>query len=198
MKISIHQPEHFPYEGFFQKMSSSDYFVILDNVKYRKNYFQNRNRFLNTNGIEEWFGVSVPKKSTSMNICDVMTLDNSVNGWRDSVLKKIKYNLSLDMSETYRFDRLVDINMSSIEWCKKKLGIDTQIVMASSLGVKGQKSELLLNICLAMDAKSYISGPSGIDYLDMDIFKDKNVDVEIFQPDVKNYYSMLYNIALSK
>jgi len=195
MKIAIHQPEHFPYEGFFQKMDEADYFVILDNVKYRKNYFQNRNRLLNTNGQEEWFGVSVPKKSTSLNICDVVTLDNSVNGWRSSVLKKIKYNLSLDMSEIYKFNKLIDINMSSIEWCKKKLGIDTQIISASSLGVVGQKSELLLDICLAMGAKSYISGPSGIDYLDMNIFKDKLIDVEIFQPNVKNCYSMLYNIV---
>ena len=39
MVITIHQPEHFPYMGFFQKMKAADVFVILDNVNYRKNYF---------------------------------------------------------------------------------------------------------------------------------------------------------------
>ena len=54
MVVTIHQPEHFPYMGYFQKMEKADLFVILDNVNYRKNYFQNRNRFLNNNGVEEW------------------------------------------------------------------------------------------------------------------------------------------------
>ena len=67
MKITIHQPEHFPYMGFFQKMKEADLFVVLDNVKFRKNYFQNRNKFKNKNDMDEWFGVSVPKKSTSKN-----------------------------------------------------------------------------------------------------------------------------------
>ena len=37
MIVSIHQPEHFPYLGFFQKMEQSDLFIILDNVKFKKN-----------------------------------------------------------------------------------------------------------------------------------------------------------------
>ena len=49
MKITIHQPEHFPYIGFFQKMESADLFVILDDVQYTKNNFQNRNKFKNKN-----------------------------------------------------------------------------------------------------------------------------------------------------
>ena len=43
MKITIHQPEHFPYLGFFQKMQEADLFVILDDVQFTKENFQNRN-----------------------------------------------------------------------------------------------------------------------------------------------------------
>ena len=39
MKIAIHQPEHFPYMGFFQKMEKADMFIILDDVQYTKNNF---------------------------------------------------------------------------------------------------------------------------------------------------------------
>ena len=66
MVITIHQPEHFPYEGFFQKMEASELFIILDNVNYRKNYFQNRNKFPNKSGEEEWFTVPGEKKATSL------------------------------------------------------------------------------------------------------------------------------------
>ena len=55
MIVTIHQPEHFPYEGFFQKIKSADLFVVLDNVKYKKNDYQNRNRLINTQGKPEWF-----------------------------------------------------------------------------------------------------------------------------------------------
>ena len=57
MKVTIHQPEHFPYMGFFEKMAMADLFVVLDDVQYKKNNWQNRNKFLNKNGVEEFFGV---------------------------------------------------------------------------------------------------------------------------------------------
>ena len=40
MKIAIHQPEHFPYMGYFQKIKMADLFIILDDVQYTKNNWQ--------------------------------------------------------------------------------------------------------------------------------------------------------------
>ena len=57
MKIAIHQPEHFPYMGFFQKMEAADMFVILDDVQFTKGNFQHRNRLLNNMCKEEWFTI---------------------------------------------------------------------------------------------------------------------------------------------
>ncbi len=192
--VTIHQPEHFPYQGFFQKMSESDLFVILDNVNFRKNYFQNRNKIVNKQGKEEWFGFPVPKKSTSLQIKDVVTVDNSINNWRRKVVAKLLHNLKIDLTSIYQFEKLVDINMESIKWCRNKLKIQTPMVFASELNVVGSKSELLLNICRKTNATTYLSGPSGKDYLDIQMFKNHNINVEFFNPQVENYYSMLYNI----
>ena len=52
MKVAIHQPEHFPYMGFFEKMKSSDLFVILDDVQYKKN---NSQHFSSSEEIREFF-----------------------------------------------------------------------------------------------------------------------------------------------
>ena len=41
MKVAIHQPEHFPYLGFFEKMKQADLFVILDDEQYKKNNWKN-------------------------------------------------------------------------------------------------------------------------------------------------------------
>ena len=73
--------------GFFEKMKLADMFVILDDVQYKKNNWQNRNKFLNKNGIEEFFNVQVEKEATKKLINEV----NVVEGpWRK---KTIKINL---------------------------------------------------------------------------------------------------------
>lgn len=195
MIVSMHQPEHFPYLGYFQKMKNCDVFVMLDDVKYRKNYFQNRNRFINRSGDEEWFTVPVEKNCNSKNINEVMVSKDP--HWRKKVIKQIKFNLKHDVEEVYKVsDRLIDINMSSIEWCRKKLGIDTPIVMSSKLGLPGDetKTDLLLSICENLKATEYVSGPSGKDYLDQEKFSARGIKLTFFQPDVTNHMSTIYNV----
>lgn len=194
MIVTIHQPEHFPYEGFFQKMKKSDLFVILDNVKFRKNYFQNRNKFLSKKGEEEWFGVAVPKNSNSLLINEIKPVDDQINNWKSKTIKQLKNNFSIDMSDIYNQDTLIEINMRSIEWCRKRLRIETPMIYASNLNITGEKSDLLYKICKETNASTYLSGPSGRDYLDQDLFSSNNIKVEFFNPDVKNYFSMLYNL----
>ena len=189
MIVSIHQPEHFPYLGYFQKMADADAFVLLDNVNYRKNYFQNRNRFMNKNGVEELFTIPVPKDSVKMNIKDVVVSDTN---WRDKVLKQILYNFGVDLSYIYESSKLIDINTASIVYCMHRLGILTSLVRASDLNVTGSKSELLANICREMGATKYISGPSGKDYLEMDYFE--GIEVEFFNPKVPDIYTTLSHI----
>ena len=191
MVISIHQPEHFPYMGYFQKMAKADLFVILDNVNYRKNYYQNRNKFLNTNNVEEWFSVPVEKDATKKWIKDVV-VSTSLD-WRKKLLTKLKQNFKLDLESIYEPDSLLEINLRSINWGREKLNIEVPLVKASELGVEGGKSELLANICKKLNATKYISGPSGKDYLELDYFE--GIEVEFFSPKVDNFYSSLQNLS---
>ena len=192
MKITIHQPEHFPYMGLFEKMRQADLFVVLDNVNFRKNYFQNRNKFLNKQGLDEWFGIPVPKKSPSTLIKDIIPVDRKINNWNKKVVSKLRHRFGIDFTDIYNQPTLLKINMRSIEWARKKLNINNKIVYASEIGAEGNKSLLLANICKEVGAKTYISGPSGRDYLDLKNFD--NIDVEFFQPKVENYYSCLQNL----
>ena len=175
---------------------SADVFVVLDNVNFRKNYFQNRNKFLNTQGQEEWFGFPVSKKSTNLILKNVVPVDNNTMPWKEKLFRKLEMNLGKDddIIEIYDNKTLLDINMAGIRWAMKKMKIETPIVYASELEVNGSKTELLASICNSLNAKTYISGPSGKQYLDISEFSNKNISVEFFEPKVKNYYSMLYNI----
>ena len=172
-------------------MEAADIFVILDNVKYRKNYYQNRNRFLNKSGGEEWFTVPVEKKATSKLIKDVKASPD-VN-WRRKIITKLKQNFDVDMTDVYNSSSLLEINMASIGWCMEKLNIEKPIIFASTLGATGNKSELLANVVRKVGGTEYISGPSGKDYLDLDCFGETTVS--FFNPIVEDHYSSLYYIA---
>ena len=188
MKVAIHQPEHFPYLGFFEKMKQADLFVILDDVQYKKNNWQNRNKFLNKNYVEEFFSVQVEKEATKKLINEV----NVVEGpWRKKTIKKLQQNFNIDVSNIYSHNKLIDINMKSITWARKILNIDKPIILSSSLSIKTKSTQRLVDICYKLVATEYISGLGGKSYLNESLFKCK---ITYFEPKLPNYYTIIQNI----
>ena len=72
MIVAIHQPQYLPWLGYFDKMRRADMFCFLDNVQYKKNDWQNRNR-LKTDQGWQWLTVPVcnrfPQKINEVKIC---------------------------------------------------------------------------------------------------------------------------------
>lgn len=189
MKITIHQPEHFPYLGFFQKMQASDLFVILDDVQYTKGNFQNRNKFKNKNGVEEWFTVELQPSPNKFKINEITVSTNCK--WRDIIISKLRTTFKIDFSFIYSYNKLVDINMASINYCREKLGITTPIIYSSELGIQTNSSQRLADICNKLNATEYISGAGGKQYLNESLF---NCKVSYFSPLVPDYYTTLQHI----
>ena len=50
MIVAIHQPQYLPWIGYFDNLDRADVFVLLDNVQYKKNEWQNRNRIRTSQG----------------------------------------------------------------------------------------------------------------------------------------------------
>lgn len=92
MRIGIHQPNFFPHFGFFYKMSMCDKFIILSQVQFEKNGYQNR-YFLQAK--QKWVTMPVNsglepiyKKSYTNNV-HLETLNTSI-------IRSIKDILSID------------------------------------------------------------------------------------------------------
>ena len=182
--ITIHQPETFPWLGFFNKMMLADEYIILDNVQFRKNYFQNRNQFLTKQGP---IYLTVPVDFKNYKLINEIVIKYNEN-WQRKHLNTIKQSYGkakyfkehIDFFESLysmKFELLVDFNMEVINYIRKVLNINVPIVKVSSLNVEGTSSELLLNICKNRKADIYISGRDGRNYLDITIFKQKNIKV---------------------
>lgn len=188
MIVAIHQPEHLPWLGFFNKMANADEFVILDNVQYRKRYFQNRNRIL-VNGAGMYVGIPVKLENyREKTIADMQIYSDSEVPWKYKYLKTIEYNYKhhpffdiyfpfLEELLDRSVSSLYELNMEIIKYFAKELGIATKVINASDLFPVGEKSDLILDIAKKSGADVYLSGPTGRDYMNLNKYEKEGMDV---------------------
>lgn len=189
MIITIHQPEHLPWLGLFNKIAKAEKFVILDSVQFEKNYFQNRNRIMGTNGVQ-WISIPVSNKGhMDGSIATTMIASDPKNSkWKEKYLQTIiqsykKYPFFNDvfplLENAINLDTeyFCEINIAIIKSFCDALDIHTEYIRSSELDIGGLKSDLILDICKCVNTDVYIAGPSGRDYLDLESFRDSGIDV---------------------
>ncbi|MFC1548570.1 WbqC family protein [Candidatus Omnitrophota bacterium] len=199
MKIAIHQPQYLPWLGYFDKMDQGDVFVLLDDVQYKKNEWQNRNKIRNAEG---WQWITVPVLYEFGQEIKSIRIDRRQN-WREKHIKSLELNYSRApyFEEYFDFFReslekewefLVDLNVHFIEYFKETLGIGAKLVKSSTLEMDSSSTERLVDICKHFGANAYLSGSGGEDYLDKDLFKESDITLE-FQDYKHPRYSQIYD-----
>lgn len=188
-KTTIHQPEHLPWLGFIHKVMSADELVLLDDVQFEKNYFQNRNK-IRTN--EGWQWLTVPIKKHSL---DTLIKDIKISydfDWQSDYLKALEFNYRKakyfanyypEIKEIIlrNYELLADLNYELIKSILKSFHINIKIVISSELNFLSKPkggSERCLEICKVLNTDIYLSGSFGKDYLDVSMFKKENIKVE--------------------
>lgn len=188
MRVAIHQPEFLPWLGFFDKMIRADLYIVLDNVQFSKNGFQNRNRLLDREGNTFW--ATVPVKSaghTTRRIMDI-EIDNS-QCWQRKLWGRIHSSYcrhpffpslgpELELIIQQSHPSLIALNLELIFFFRRYLNITVPMVRASELDTVGNRSELLLSLCTQVGATTYLSGPSGRDYLNTKLFLSEGINIE--------------------
>jgi hypothetical protein len=185
MKIAIHQPQYMPWLGFYHKMASADLFVLLNDVQFKKNEWQNRNRIRSSTGWQ-WLSVPTTYKFPQL-ICEV-GIDMSQE-WQKNHLASLvtcysnsrfgKQYLSL-FEEYYSnsFSMIDKINNDSVYLLATIMEINTPMVVSSDYTFTGSSTERLVNICRHFKADTYLAGAGGRHYMDLDLFKKANITVE--------------------
>ena len=173
--IAIAQPTFLPWIGWFDLADQVDLMVILDDVSFSKQSWQQRNRMRTTKGLEF---LTVPVKTSGrmgqlISDCELAALpfvDKLVKSLRINYAKAPFFAESIEGFEAALYDgvasgRLVELNCSLINWMAGQLGITTPMVRASTLGIEGQRGEHVAAICEHMGANRYISPAGSEDYL---------------------------------
>lgn len=199
MIVAVHQPQYLPWLGYFDKMRIADVFCYLDNVQYKKNEWQNRNRIKTAQG-RQWLTVPVryrfPQKVNEVEISNsekwskrhlqaLITNYSKAPYFKDHIMRMEDY-LSRD------WVLLSELNIFLIERLRELLDLHHKpTVLASKLSLSEEPTERLIDICKSVGADVYLSGQDGVKYMNLDRFKENNIRV-IIQEFNHPVYPQLY------
>lgn len=173
---AIHQPNFFPWLGYFDKIARADVFVILDDVQHQKtgSNWSNRVRLL-VSGEPRWVTAPVERPPHGTVRVDEARLADGP--WRDKLLKAIELNYR----RAPAFARVMDIvaplvtnpeellagyNIHAIEAIAGALGLADNRVRASGFAVAGAANERLVALVRAAGCDTYLAGGGAAGYQD--------------------------------
>lgn len=167
-------------------INSVDVFVIYDEVQYTKNDWRNRNIIKTRNG-KEWITIPVRQKTLSQRIDETEVLKSNWNVKHWNTIQ-MNYGRAPFFSEMKDFleelylscntSLLTEINKRFLFAVAGYLGIQTKIVDSKELKLLGDRNERLVEACKKLDATTYLSGPAAANYLNADLFRQANIEVE--------------------
>lgn len=185
MILSSHQPDFFPYMGYFYKMFQSDVFVFSDNVLYSKSGRHDYNKILTANGPKKY---KIPIHYHLVNLNDMKIAADD-----KTVLKMIK-TLWMEYRRAKNFDvafpvieellsiapksvSLATFNANCIMTLAHKFGLadNRDFHLSSNLDLKGKKDERIINMCVKLKADVYYSGEGARAYHDKAVFADNGI-----------------------
>ncbi len=197
MIITAHQPNYLPWPGLFHKIALADMHVVYDDVDYAKYGYSNRNYIRGRNGV---ILLTVPVCSPDQRThkLNEIVIDASNERWRRKHWHSIANCYSrapffLDycdrISEIYKRSwlRLVDLNIYILEMFLDLFGIKRPIIRASALGITGQKTNRVIDLCQKIGATSFIFGSGGRKYADLEELRRANIEPLFQSYRIPNY-----------
>jgi len=184
---AIHQPNYIPWLGYFFKLAHVDKFVFLDTVAYSSGSFVNRNSIKTPTG-PAWLTIPVLTSGRSGQLISQVEADNT-HDWPQRHLTTLRCNYSkapyfketfalLEPHYTVRAGGrrdLADFNIDIISLIASYLGLKAQCVRTSELKISGHKTDLILDICRAIGAKTYLAGMGSKSYQEDHKFADAGI-----------------------
>lgn len=185
--VVVLQPGYLPWLGFFDQLRRADVFVYYDDVQYDKHGWRNRNRIKTQDG-PRWLTVPVRHGSDGF----PKILDVEIDGRTPWVRKHLasvrqayarapcldRYLPPLEDLLQRKWERLVDLDIACAELMAGWFGLRRRIERSSTLGVHGERSQRLVDICRHYGASTYVSGVAAEAYLDVDLFQQNGIAVE--------------------
>ncbi len=191
-RVAVLQSNYLPWIGYFHLIASADVFVVLDSVQFTKNDWRNRNVLVGPNGP---FWLTIPVSYSHSQRTPIAAVETVNSKWQNKHSKSIDAALSgrdywpryrsgiLDCYAALNSERLLSrVNRSFISHLMKVMNIQTDMVIDQDFGqLPSEATQRLVRICQMVGASQYLTGPSGLNYLQVNEFSKVGISVAVFE-----------------
>ncbi len=187
--VGIHQPNFFPWLGYFEKIRRADTLILLDAVAYPRagsggmGSWCNRVR-LAVQAEARW--VTCPLQHMRFGTPIGMVQIDDSQPWRNKLLRTLdaNYRRSPQFESCMTLlkplileseGNLAAFNTRAIKAIAAHLGLSTRFVLQSSLQYSGMATEMLVSLVKAVNGSAYLSGDGAAGYQRDDLFAENGL-----------------------
>jgi hypothetical protein len=187
--VAIHQPNFFPWLGYFDKIRQADVFVFLDDVSYPRSGSGGMGSWCNRvkiaiNGEARWATCPLRRMALGSPI-RLAEIDDS-QSWRIKLVRTLEvnyrrapaYQMAVELLGPLIMgssQSLAEFNITAIKVIAAQLRIDAHFVRQSELVAEGQSTELLVSIVKAVGGNAYLAGGGASGYQDDALFATNEI-----------------------
>lgn len=200
MKIAIHQPEYWPLPRLLAKWASVDLLILLDTVDFNRESLQHRARLLRSGGPPIWLTIPFRHVGGAQRLRTVEPADVTwplrhlaqIREWYRGLASPKTLGRVADWYHGMLPSTDTGLTLSVAQWAGESMdylgahlcGLTLPPVMlASALQAPpqgwGARGDLVLNLCRAVGAKTYLAGARGAQYLDYAAFDRAGISIEV-------------------
>ena len=190
------QPTFLPWPGYFNLIESVDIFIFLENVKFEKSSWHQRNLFL-INSKSSY--ITIPVTGSRLQLIKDVKI-NYTNIWQKkftlSLINNYKkhpfgmeiLNIIIPVLESSKFILLKELNIELIKKITNYLGIKVNFSSDKNLESNSKKSMRLIEICKLYNVSEYYSPLGSKDYIQEEkLFSKFDIKVKYQNPQLVPY-----------
>jgi hypothetical protein len=187
--VAIHQPNFFPWLGYFDKIRRADVFVLLDDVAYPRagsggmGSWCNRVR-LSVQAEARW--VTCPLRHMPLGAPIRSAEIDDMQPWRVKLLRTLdanyrkapQFSVCMGMLEPLinaQESNLATFNIRAIKTVAAHLGLSPRFVLQSQLSESGRATERLISLVKAVGGSAYLSGDGAAGYQRDELFAESGI-----------------------
>lgn len=187
MLVTIHQPHYLPWLPYLGKIASSDAFILLDDVDFTRNGWQNRNKIKTAQGplvltvpVEQKLGQTIQHTRVSP------------GNWQRKHWSSLRqayaqaphfahYAQQLEAFYTSPWQELCGPVCDMITWLMGQLGMSQKVVRSSELQISTSSTQRLIDLVKAVGGTGYLSGSFALSaYLEPDLFAAQGLELQLY------------------
>lgn len=187
--VAIHQPNFFPWLGYFDKIIRADVFVFLDDVQFPKKggSWSNRVKML-VSGESNWLTANIFRKyHGTRKITEMIFVDEIP--WRRKILKSIELEYSHHPFFVQTMDiflplllnpepNIAEYNIHAVTTLCLSLGLDiSKFYRSSAFSTVGSSTELLCSLTKIVGCDTYLCGGGAASYQDDEAFAAHSINL---------------------